>query len=260
MKRFAWLLVMTVLFGVMSLSAQETMEGGLEEVTADSAAYWGKTVTLEGTLVEYLNSTIFVLGEGAALDDDRVLVINDTGRPLPANFIRGSRISITGAVLPSFDARANDVNAAPFIDNVMNDPNRFPMMSGGTMMGTDMTGTSVQPGEAGQTSPMLVGTAIAPVMTTDPMLATIDPMMMATVDPMMATVDPMMMATVDPMMMATVDPMMATPAMMMPMNPMDMGYEDSLAFYYGGALPEEFYLYTIVRLSDFSGSMLLPQG
>jgi hypothetical protein len=96
-----------------TVAAQDnTVVGGtvtLEEVTANSADYYGQTVTLEGILIEFVNVNSFVLGEDALLDDDRVLVINNSGSSIPRDFFRGDRVVITGVVHPSLEARTAEM-------------------------------------------------------------------------------------------------------------------------------------------------------
>ncbi|MDX2161115.1 MAG: hypothetical protein SF162_07315 [bacterium] len=79
-------------------------EGGvdLEGLTADPDAYLGQTITLEGVVSNLLNVRAFVLGEGAALDDDQVLVINMTGEEFDIRVTDGTRFVVTGVVYPSF--------------------------------------------------------------------------------------------------------------------------------------------------------------
>lgn len=94
--------------------AQDTVVGGtvtLEEVTANSADYYGQTVTLEGVLIEFVNVSSFVLGEDALLDDDRVLVINNSGNYFSRDIFRGDRVVITGVVHPSLEARTAEMGA-----------------------------------------------------------------------------------------------------------------------------------------------------
>ncbi|MBE0703982.1 MAG: hypothetical protein IH582_12575, partial [Afipia sp.] len=73
----------------------------LEEVTADSTAFWGSEITLEGVVETFLNVNMFVLSEGAALDDDRVLVINNSGQPFSPDVVLGDRVLVTGIVHPA---------------------------------------------------------------------------------------------------------------------------------------------------------------
>jgi hypothetical protein len=97
----------------LTVSAQETtpipeapVDVGpptLESVTADPATYYGQTVTFEGVVEELVNTRSFVLGEGAALDDDQVLVLNNSGQEFNIGLTRDARVSVTGVIYPAFD-------------------------------------------------------------------------------------------------------------------------------------------------------------
>lgn len=73
----------------------------LEDITADSASYYGQQVTVEGVVEEFLNTRVFVLGEGATLDDDKVLVINTSNNELPLNISRDQHVRLTGTIYPA---------------------------------------------------------------------------------------------------------------------------------------------------------------
>lgn len=75
----------------------------LGDVTANSPAYYGQQVTLEGVLEEYVNARTFVLSEGAVLFDSKVLVINNTPQEFDLNLVTGERVRITGIVMPSYN-------------------------------------------------------------------------------------------------------------------------------------------------------------
>lgn len=297
MRKGLAILLAAMCFMVIPALAQD--EGpGLEGVTGDPGSFWGQTITFEGVLVEYINPYSFVMGEGAALDDDRVLVINDTGMPLPANLIRGERIRVTGIVLPGIDARDNDPNASPFVDDVINDTTR---MGGTGMGGTNMTGTGVTDqgttdvtsggGTAGTggtgdtTSQNLTGTAMpeTPLAPTPEGATTeestvgqdqgatpgagggatggeVTPMMEATMDGTMA---PGMDTTMSPEMTGvpemTMQPTMDTSNMGDTTdNILPSMWEDGLAFYWNGNLPDDFNGFTIVRLVNVTDVEWLP--
>ena len=74
----------------------------LETVTADSTAYYGQEVVLEGVIEEFLNRRTFILGEGAELDNDMVLVINNAAQELPLNLVVGERVQIRGIIAPPY--------------------------------------------------------------------------------------------------------------------------------------------------------------
>jgi hypothetical protein len=95
----------------------EVIEGPtLESVTADPGAVYGQEVTLEGVLAEFVNVRTFVLSEGAALDDDKVLVINNTPIEFDPSLVAGERVQITGIVMPSYNEGGFD----QVISNFMN--------------------------------------------------------------------------------------------------------------------------------------------
>lgn len=75
----------------------------LEDLTANSANYLGQQVTLEGVIEELVNVRTFVLGEGAALDDDRVLVINNSGREFDLMIRRDQQVRLLGTVYGSIN-------------------------------------------------------------------------------------------------------------------------------------------------------------
>jgi hypothetical protein len=128
MKRFSvGLLLLTLVFGVFGVVAQDTtpeptaeMTPGidtgvgttddasaaasldLEGLTNDPGVYIGQTVTLEGVVDDLLNVRAFILGEGAALDNDQVLVINTSGQEYDVRLTQGARFRVTGLIYPSF--------------------------------------------------------------------------------------------------------------------------------------------------------------
>lgn len=75
----------------------------LEDVTANATSYYGQQVTVEGFIQELVNVRIFVLGENAALDDDKVLVINNTGQEFDLRVTRDQQVRVTGTIYPSYD-------------------------------------------------------------------------------------------------------------------------------------------------------------
>ncbi|MBI5668551.1 MAG: hypothetical protein HZC41_11145 [Chloroflexi bacterium] len=79
----------------------------LEDVTADSEAFYGQTITLEGVIETIINVKMLVLGEGAVIDNDQVLVVNTSGQDFDLSVTEGQRVQITGVVHPSW-AEMND--------------------------------------------------------------------------------------------------------------------------------------------------------
>lgn len=81
----------------------EEVEPNLEIVTADPASFYGQEVTFEGVVTELVNIRAFVLGEGAALDDDQVLVLNNSGQEFSIELTRDARVQVTGTIYPAWD-------------------------------------------------------------------------------------------------------------------------------------------------------------
>lgn len=102
---FAVALVLMIVPFSIGAQPNQGVATTLEDLTMDPDAYMGQTVTLEGYVSEFLNATSFVLGEGATIDDDQVLVINTTGESLPANVFRDDYVMVTGIVHPSLQMR-----------------------------------------------------------------------------------------------------------------------------------------------------------
>lgn len=90
----------------------------LEELTAESSEFYGETVTLEGTIMEFVNSSSFVLGEDAAIDDDRILVLNNSGEMLPIELFRGDFVVVTGIVHSSLEVHIDEMLGEADDDNV----------------------------------------------------------------------------------------------------------------------------------------------
>lgn len=75
----------------------------LEDLTANSADFYGQQVTIEGTIENLLNVRTFVLGEAVAVDNDQVLVINNTGEEFDFRVMDGQMARLTGTVYPSIN-------------------------------------------------------------------------------------------------------------------------------------------------------------
>lgn len=222
MKRAAGLLLVGLMLVVMggAALAQDAqpmtgMPSTLEEVAADSPSFWGQTVMLEGMIAEFISTNIFVLHEGEAVDDDAVLVINNSGQPLPNSYIKGQAIIISGRILPSFA----EITADPAVRL----PSYFEDMGGvipgmgGQMpmdsMATADPATMTTPDAAATVDPAMAGTpsdVTGPVATLDSMGMSVTAAEGATADPaMMATADPATLATADPALLPTTDPNLA---------------------------------------------------
>jgi hypothetical protein len=99
------LLITGAVFASLSLFviAQEQTTGitTLEDLTASADQYYDQTVTLQGAVIEFVSVNSFVLGEDVLIDDDRILVINNSGTYLSHDLFRGDRVVVTGIVHPS---------------------------------------------------------------------------------------------------------------------------------------------------------------
>ena len=80
------------------------VDGTIQSVTSNSDEYYGEVVTLEGEIGEFVNSYAFALGEGAAIDNDLVLVVNQSGEPFPQEIMVEAYVRVTGRVHPSLIA------------------------------------------------------------------------------------------------------------------------------------------------------------
>lgn len=114
-------LLLVLSLGAGSVFAQEgdgdAAPNTLEEITGTDEFY-NQTVTFEGFVNELVNSSILVVGENAALDDDRVLVVDNSSRPFPLRVTKGARVLITGTVVPSLDVfQADPSTITVAIDN-----------------------------------------------------------------------------------------------------------------------------------------------
>lgn len=73
----------------------------IESVTSESDEYYGEIVTLEGEIGEFVNSRIFALGESAAIDNDLVLVVNNSSETFDPRIMAEAHVIVTGRVHPS---------------------------------------------------------------------------------------------------------------------------------------------------------------
>lgn len=82
----------------------ETEETSLEAVTANTDDFYGDVITLEGEIGEFINLRSFALGESAALDNDLVLVLNNSNTHFDPEIVTEARVRVTGRVYPSITA------------------------------------------------------------------------------------------------------------------------------------------------------------
>jgi hypothetical protein len=82
----------------------EPVEAGITigDITGDSEAYYGQTVTVEGNVDEFVNIRSFLLGESGLLTRAQLLVVNASGEELPLDVVKDSQVLITGVVYPHF--------------------------------------------------------------------------------------------------------------------------------------------------------------
>lgn len=185
------LVVLVVAFGGVALAQEGQVT--ISDITGDSAAYYGQTVTVDGVITELLNVRAFVISDQNIIDN-QLLVVNNTGREFDLRVTAGQRVIVTGIVHPhaAEGGLSQIVSALPGPDT-------------GMTTGTTNTG------------------AAQPEATVDPAMevtaeATVDPAMEATAEVMD---DASMQATEDPMAEATEDPAMQ-PTPMTDMTNSDM--------------------------------------
>jgi hypothetical protein len=90
--------------------SQVTNTETLANITDNSQDYYGAVVTIEGSLINFVGSRMFEVGEEALVTNSNVLVVNNSSQPLPASLIEGVDVRITGRVLPSYDVVQDDAN------------------------------------------------------------------------------------------------------------------------------------------------------
>lgn len=154
----------------------------LEDLTANSDSYVGQEVTLEGVIEELLNVRTFVLGEGAALDNDQVLVINNTGQEFDLNVTRDQQVRLTGTVYPSIE----NGGVGQFAN--MNNANQVtePLEPADTITETPMVGDDAAMTEEPMDNTMLTEEAIDDAMMTEEAMQSTD----LTPTPMIDTTSP----------------------------------------------------------------------
>lgn len=95
-------------FGVDRGDAALT-ETSLEELTARTDEFYGRQVSFEGVIESLANVKILIVGEGAIIDNDQVLVVNRTDQEFDLAFGEGARIYVTGMVQPSIQEQEDGV-------------------------------------------------------------------------------------------------------------------------------------------------------
>ena len=77
------------------------VDGDIQAVTDASDEYYGQVVSLEGVVGDFVSSRIFALGQGAAIDNRLVLVVNNSAEAFPPEIMQEARVRVTGRVHPS---------------------------------------------------------------------------------------------------------------------------------------------------------------
>lgn len=93
-------------------SSGEATETSLEELTSGTEQFVGQRVSFEGVIESLANVKILVVGEGAVIDDDRVLVVNQTNEEFDLSFSEGARVYVTGVFQPSIQAQMDNAVTA----------------------------------------------------------------------------------------------------------------------------------------------------
>ena len=85
-----------VIFATYMVAAPE-----LEEVAENPENYYGREIALEGEVDEIRNDYAFTLKEEELISDDKLLIINATGEPIPQD---DESVVVTGVVRPFIKA------------------------------------------------------------------------------------------------------------------------------------------------------------
>lgn len=203
----------------------------LETITGTDE-YYGQHATLEGHVREFISPRIFVLSEGAALDDDAVLVVNLSSN-IDTNIYKGAQASVSGTVQPSLSYIEDNDMVAPMYD--------VDIVPAETMGETDMSGgMEAVPDDMETLTPE--GTDMEPTVEG----------MEPTAEAMDATPEATMESTDD---MDTSDDMAMTDDMSVTM----MSPQDVISLVYSSELPEEYDVYTVVFVTDGASINWLPQ-
>jgi hypothetical protein len=143
------LIVALLSFGVVvAQDATQQATAGANEFTvgdlvANKDQYYGQTVTTEGTIEDLVNIRAFVLGDGAALGDNQILVINNSNENFDLAIKNDQRVRLTGTLYRDFNSGGWSQLAGP--DGV-NGPSPTQQASAdagaGTTGNTNTTGSS----------------------------------------------------------------------------------------------------------------------
>lgn len=116
-RTVALLMLVVLALGIGNLSAQQATPfpitaPSIGEVSANPSQFYDQDVNLQGLVLEFISPNAFVISDNTVGDLMPVLVINNSGLPLPNNLVKFSPISLVGRVLPS-NASVRDGSAQP---------------------------------------------------------------------------------------------------------------------------------------------------
>lgn len=160
----------------------------LESVTADPASFYGQQVTLQGVVAEFINARAFIFGEGAILDNDQVIVINNSPQEFDLRLTLDRRVQITGTALPAVQDNG--------FEQLQNAGMIHPVMMSGQPTGTDNTMNNTTPMPEATTEADMAATPMAEGTTEADMAAT--PMAEGTTEADMTDDDDTVQATLEP--------------------------------------------------------------
>ncbi|MAU09100.1 MAG: hypothetical protein CL607_04705 [Anaerolineaceae bacterium] len=233
-KHFRILVMAVMVMAFVGVVAAQEDEGLTLETITGTDEYYGQTVTLEGHVREFISPRIFVLSEGAALDDDAVLVVNLSSN-IDTNIYKGAQASVSGTVQPSLSYIEDNDMATPMYD--------IDIVPAETMGETDMSGgMEAVPDDMETLTPE--GTDMEPTVEG----------MEPTAEAMDATPEATMESTDD---MDTTDDM--SDDMSNDMSHSMMNPQDVISLVYSSELPEEYDVYTVVFVTDGASINWLPQ-
>jgi hypothetical protein len=248
MKRWVTLglIALLALFGSGAVLAQDVVVGqNVGDITGDPGSFYGQTVTLQGNISDFLSTNVFVLSDASAVNAN-VLVINNSGQPLPNSYVQGQDIIVSGRVHPSYsEIQGGAITQFPsFFDE------RQGMMGGMTTTDTNNQGTMATQDPAMMATPDLSGTPMGGA--SDPMAtpASADAGASTGATPADTTMVTPVGGTGDTSVSGTMTDMSGQ------MTGMMMSYqEDLLAFVYGDSLMDEYDIYTILEITDINQLM-----
>lgn len=79
------------------LATSMVLSPELEDVTENPDSYYSQEIAIKGEIGEVQNDYTFTLKEDKIIDDDNILIINNTGEPIPA---QDEKVVVIGTVRP----------------------------------------------------------------------------------------------------------------------------------------------------------------